>query len=162
MQRLDLSHSRREFLGAVAGAGAVGTAGCLGDDDDNDARTPEQIVTDWLGPATNYDDEDDIADQTGEESIVIENGTGQAGSWTFTPPAVRIDAGTEVTWEWVSNGHTVTLITAAGATLTDWEDHDSVEGTGFEHTETFPDAGIALYECRPHRAQGQLGAIIVE
>ncbi len=160
------SGSRRDYLLTALAVVAVGAAGCIGDDDDEepvDERTPEEVTVDWVSPADNVDDEADIVDWTGEASIVIEHGhTGDEGNYISEPGIVRIDSGTEVTWEWVSHGHTVTEVIDEGATIEDWDDHDEVEGEGYEHTTTFDEPGIVIYECIPHRAQFHRGAIIVE
>ncbi len=158
--------TRRTAIRGVAGAATVTfVAGCLGDDDDDngdDDRTPEEIAVDWVSGADNVDDEGDIVDETGEDSVTIENGgTGDGGNYIFEPGIVRVDSGTEITWEWVTSGHDVTEIDE-GATITDWDDEPDQQGEGHTHSTTFDDAGVALYECAAHRAQNQRGAVIVE
>lgn len=159
---------RSAIRGAVGGIAVGFVAGCLGDDDDDGGddggdASPEDVAVDWVEPADNVDGEGDIVDETGADEVVIENGpTGQDGNYIMEPGIVRVDTGADVTWDWVSSGHTVTEVPGEGATITDWEDHDDTEGEGFEYTTSFDESGVVLYECRPHRAQNQRGAIIVE
>lgn len=158
--------TRRDVMLGTGAAIAVGVSGCLGDDDDtddNDERSPEDIAVEWVSAADNVDDEDDIEDMTGESEVRIRHGeSGDQGNYISEPGIVRIDSGTDVIYEWVSSGHTLTEIEGEGETITGWEDHDSTEGEGFEHTVTFGESGVALWECVPHRAQNHRGGVIVE
>lgn len=144
---------RRKVLKAGGAALIIGAAGCVGDDDDDAADDVPDEVHDFLSDANGYDG--NIEDMTGEDSITIENGP-NAPDYEYDPAAVRIDAGTEVTWEWVSDGHTVT--TQDGP-----EDFDTgIENEGYEFSHTFDEPGNVLYVCTPHEAIGQLGAVVVE
>ena len=160
--------TRRTAIRGVASASAVAfVAGCLGDDDDDngddDDRSPEEIAVDWVSAADNVDSEGDIVDETGADSVTIENGhTGDGGNYIFEPGIVRVDSGTEVTWEWVDSGHDLTEISDEGATITDWDDEPDQQSEGHEHSTTFDDSGVALYYCEVHAAQNQRGAVIVE
>lgn len=138
----------------------IGLAGCSGDDggdsggDDGGDDGGDGEVDDYLSEDANgYDGE--ITDMTGESSITIDNGV-NSPDFAFDPAAVRVDSGTEVTWEWVSDGHTVTSESGPA-------DFDtSIENEGFTHTETFDESGTVLYKCTPHEGIGQLGAVVVE
>ena len=160
--------TRRTAIRGAAGAATLTfVAGCLGDDDDDgddgDDRSPEEIAVDWVDAADNVDSEDDITDLTGEDSIEISNGdTGDGGNYIFDPGIARIDAGTEVTWVWTTSGHDVTEVSGEGETISGWDDESSQQGDGHEHSTTFDDSGVALYECAAHRGQNQRGAVIVE
>ncbi|MDL0126398.1 plastocyanin/azurin family copper-binding protein, partial [Halobacterium salinarum] len=81
------------------------------------------------------------------------------GTYGFGPAAVRVDPGTTVSFEWVSNTHNI-LIDAQpdGA---DWGGHDPIENTGFTHTHTFDTEGVYTYYCNPHLTMGMKGAIVV-
>ncbi len=147
---------RRKVLKAGGAALTIGVAGCLGDDDDDgngaDGDVPDE-VDDFLSDANGYDGS--ITDMTGEDSITIENG-GNSPDYEYDPVAVRVDVGTEVTWEWVSDGHSATSNSGP-------EDFDSgIENEGYEFSHTFDEEGVVLYECTPHVAVGQLGAVVVE
>lgn len=165
----------------IAGVGATlaaAFAGCLGDDDEDGTDgtdgtdgedgnggdgDPEDAAVDWVSEAANFEGSGDIEDHTGEDGVTIENGVQVDGQYTFNPPAVRVDPGTEITWEWASDGHNIEPQgDGQGASITDWDGESSIEDEGHTNSETFDDEGVALWECGPHRAQGQRGAVIVE
>lgn len=152
---------RRFIVSGVSVALAAGIAGCLGDDDDGNGNgdgngtDPEDEAIDWAEPAANWEGE--ITDWTGETSVTVENGQlpGSA-QFVFDPPVIRIDTGTTVTWVWIDDqNHSVTDDDGAF-------DSGDIQGEGetFEHT--FDESGVYLYYCRPHLAQNQRGAVIVE
>lgn len=152
MQSFD--ERRRHVLEAGAGVAAVSLAGCLGflgEDIEFDEEVPESVA-DHLSTANNVDGS--ITDRTGLDELHVENGPD--GDLAYDPALVRIDAGTTVTWEWLSDGHTVTSTDGAIDLNTDQE------STGFEVSHTFDDPGNYFYECRPHASAGHLGAIIVD
>lgn len=132
--------------------GGDGENGEDGEDGGDGGDVPSE-VDEYLSDANEYDGS--VEDMTGQDSVTIDNGTNEP-DYAFDPPAVRIDAGTEVTWEWVSDGHTVTHIEGPG------EFETEIENEGFDFSYTFEEAGIVLYECTPHAAIGQLGAVVVE
>ena len=146
------SPSRRRFLQLSTGGAVAALAGCstlLGGSIDFDDEVPEEVA-DHLSNANNVDGS--ITDLTGEDSVTIEVGPG--GDLAYDPALASIDAGTSVTWEWKTTGHTVTSSSTPGDTEFD-ADRD-------EHTETFETPGNVLYFCGPHQGQGHLGALIVE
>lgn len=149
MQR---SLDRRRLL-RVGGAATVGAlAGCsdlLGGSIDFDEEVPDEVA-DHLGNANNVDGS--ITDLTGEDSVTIDVGPG--GDLAYDPALASIDAGTTVTWDWKTTGHTVTSESTPGET--------EFDASGDEHSETFETAGNVLYFCGPHQGQGHLGALIVE
>ena len=164
--------SRRQFSVAIAGAAAVAIAGCADDgdeptDDDgangnNDGANgasgddaPAEI-DDFLASAQLYDGA--IHDATGQDEVAVDVGAGSDGL-AYDPPALRIDAGTTVVWEWTGDGggHDVT---STGDSNTEFaSDLKADAGETFEHA--FDDAGPEFYVCSPHETQGMLGAIEV-
>jgi halocyanin-like protein len=142
-------HAALGQLGAIVVAGESGSGGGGDGGDGGDAKAR---VDEYLSDANGYDGS--VADMTGQSSVTVENGTGEP-NYAFSPAAIRVDAGTEVTWEWVTDGHSVTA--------TEGADFDSgIENSGFTFSHTFEESGVVLYECLPHAAIGQLGAVIVE
>lgn len=115
----------------------------------------EAQIEEYLADAPNW--EGDIEDRTGEDGITVLNGeVDEQGVFVFDPPAVTVDAGTTVTWEWSGDdSHSVTH---------EDEEFDSeiLSGDGETWEHTFDEPGLYLYYCIPHRALGQKGAIIVE
>jgi halocyanin-like protein len=130
-------------LSAVSGASDSESAG-------------EGPVDKYLADTDNYDGS--VADLTGQDEVIVEvvtdDDTDQINF--FDPPAIRIDQGTEVTWEWVGSGaHTVTH--------EDGEfDSGVLDGEGTEFSHTFDESGTYLYFCAPHKPLGMKGAVVVE
>jgi halocyanin-like protein len=165
MTRFD--RDRRRVLMAGGAALTIAIAGCSGGGDDggngeenggddgnggNGGGVPS-AVEDHLSDANGYDGS--VADMTGEDSVTVENGVGEP-DYAFEPAAIRVDAGTEVTWEWVDDvQHSVTH--------NDETFNSEIQGgadTTFSYT--FEETGNHLYHCIPHRSLGQKGAVIVE
>ena len=138
---------------AVAGAGA-GTA------------SAQETVSygDWFTDATkggttqNFDGT--TADERGSSSVTVQVGAqGNGGPFAFDPPAVRVDPGTTVTFEWVSDTHnTIVEAQPEGA---GWEGHEPIENSGFSYDHTFDAEGLYEYYCQPHLPLGMKGAIVV-
>lgn len=167
----EATHSSRRRVIWLIGATSIGTAlaGCLDPDDEEeedgevDDGAPEdeapeddevdmEALEDHLEDANGWEGE--TQDHTGEEELTIEVGDPEGGSnYVYDPVAPEVDAGTEVTWEWVDDAdHSVTD--------TDGDFDSGVQSDAtFEHT--FEEAGTYLYLCQPHQAQGHLGAVVV-
>jgi halocyanin-like protein len=163
--------SRRRFVLGTGAAVTVGTlAGCTGGNgdgdgngngngdgngDDEEAGVPAEI-DDYLGEANNYEGE--IDDQTGEDEVTVEVGAGEGGL-AFAPAAVRVDAGTTVVWEWTGEGgsHNVTSTEESDSEF----ESELMGDSGATFEQTFEEAGVQLYFCSPHQAQGMLGAVDV-
>lgn len=149
---------RRSFVvGAGAVVGMVATAGCIGDDDDDDDTTDdngedEVDVDTYLEDTPNFDS---VEDFTGQDEVTIENGfKDDYNGFVFDPPAIQVDVGTTVVWEWIDDeAHSVTH---------EGGDFDSGDEQDHEFEYTFDEEGTWLYYCRPHQAMGQKGAVIVE
>jgi len=168
MTEIDLH--RRKLLTAGGAALTVSVAGCLGGGGDDDSgnggdnggdnggeMSPEDEVDSYLSDnnANNYGGTGDIADETGTGSLTVEVGPG--GNFQFDPAAVRIDSGTTVTWEWMSNGHSVEQ------TDSDLEfEGAGIQNEGATHEETLDESGVLLYQCGPHATRGHYGALIIE
>ena len=176
---------RRKVLKAGGAALTIGLAGCIGpfqdrqgvpgtvesdgseenggggghgggEGEDGGGGDAQSQVDDHLSEVTNYDGT--IEDFTGEDTVQVTNGDveGTEQQFAFGPPAIRVDAGTTVVWEWSgSDAHSVTH--ADGAFDSGIQSGD---GSTFEFT--FEEAGTYLYYCVPHRALNQKGAVVVE
>ncbi len=82
------------------------------------------------------------------------------GDHTFLPAVISIDPGDTVRWVWEGSRHTVT----SGDPVTgnaDGKFGTGLEGTGFEFSFTFPNAGTYPYFCAPHREMGMVGKVTV-
>ncbi len=100
----------------------------------------------------------EVDDATGQETVTIQVGAeNEHGPFAFSPPAVRIDAGTTVVWEWAGDGGAHNVVAEDDS----FESGSPTENqTAFE--QTFSESGTVLYYCAPHKALGMKGAIIVE
>ncbi|WP_232745109.1 halocyanin domain-containing protein [Halorubrum aethiopicum] len=114
-------------------------------------------VDEWLVDTNGYDGT--ITERTGEDLVEVVTGAdGNGGHFAFEPHAVKVSAGTTVRWAWTGEGggHDVVFEDADVRT-----ESIAVEpGVHFEHT--FNEPGVFRYACRPHRALGHRGAIVVE
>lgn len=154
--------------GSSGGAGAGDAAGAgeaaTGDGTPTEPPVPvaasggpaPQAVREYLADAGNFDGA--MADRTGMDEVPVAVGSrGNGGYYAFGPPAVRIDAGATVRWEWTGKGGAHDVVAASGA------DFASVR-TGERRTfsRTFDAPGVVTYYCTPHRSLGMKGAVVVE
>ena len=171
VQMSDLS--RRRFVAGTGSILAVGAlAGCTGNGDDEPANGDDaengngdaapDDVDEYLSAndASLYDGT--IVDMTGEEEITVMNGAGSDGL-AYDPPAVRVDVGTTVVWEWTGEGGAHNVISDDPSDFElESDDGELIDEEGHTWEFTFDDAGTALYFCQAHSAQGQYGAVVVE
>jgi len=158
-------YHRRDVLRATGTAAlAVGLAGCGGSGGDggdggDGGSGPEYLdeepdYGDWFEDVSNYDGR--TLDLTGESEVTVEVGAGEQGL-LFDPPAVAVDSGTTVVWEWTGQGGQHNVADDDG----DFESEiTGEEGFTFEHE--FGSEGVHLYVCSPHRSVGMKGAVTVQ
>jgi halocyanin-like protein len=174
-------HRRRTILrtAGIAFTGAI--AGCSGSESTDDETTDDETTDDETEqptetPATTTDDGtqnppsvdeflaetsnyESIEDGTGTDSVEIQVGVEANGAnFGFSPPAIRIDQGTSVTWVWTGKGGIHNVAARYGA---DFRSEQTSE-SGHTVTESFGESGTVLYVCDPHEGTGMKGAIIVE
>jgi halocyanin-like protein len=136
----------------VAGAGVAGTAIAQGGVD----------YGGWFGSDTGAETQnfDGTVDRTGQDSVTIDVGAeGNGGPYAYGPAAVRIDPGTTVAFEWVSNTHNILI--EEQPSDSGWDGVEAIENQGFSHEFTFETEGIYKYYCQPHLALGMKGAVVV-
>jgi len=147
----DRDVSRRGFLraasagaaGAAVGAGATGTA-----------VAQEAPYDGYLSDVDNFDGT--TADMTGQDEVAIAVGAeGNGGGFAFDPPAVQVDPGTTVVWEWTGAGGQHNVVDEDGAF-----ESDLVGEEGFTFEYTF-DSGVVKYFCQPHKGLGMKGVVAV-
>ncbi|OYR46566.1 halocyanin domain-containing protein [Halorubrum sp. Ea8] len=167
--------SRRRYVAGTGAALALGTiAGCSGGGGDGSDGSdgsdggdsggsgeprddvPSEI-DDYLADARMYDGT--IADYTGQDQVTVSVGAGDVG-FAFDPAAIRIDAGTAVVWEWTGEGGAHNVASVEGS-ATEFDSGEAVAEEGETFEQSFDSAGIQLYQCTPHQANGMLGAIEV-
>ena len=78
----------RVGLGAAAATGATAAA----------TPAAAQAYGEWMSDVSNYEA---TVDYTGQESVTVAVGAGENGV-LFDPPAILVDPGTTVTWEWTT------------------------------------------------------------
>jgi len=169
--------SRRRFVLGTAAAAATGAlAGCSGNGGGNGGNGngnggngngnggngggPQGRAETFLGDndANNYDG---LEDMTGQDEVTISVGAGDNG-FGFGPAGVVVDSGTTVTWEWTGNGGGHNVVPEGDTDFEDFGVEERFEEEGHTESNTFEEAGVAMYVCVPHRAQGMYGAVVVE
>jgi halocyanin-like protein len=126
-----------------------------GGSDGGDGGGVPSEVSDYLSDDDTFDG---VQDMTGQSSVTVMSGSeGNNGNFAFDPSAIRVDAGTTVTWEWTGKGGQHNVVDEDGAFESDLT---AEEGFTFEHT--FEESGTTLYYCQPHKTLGMKGAVIVQ
>ncbi len=111
----------------------------------------------WFDGVDNYDGE--TVDRTGEDSVEITVGAqGNGGAFAFDPPAVRVEPGTEVVWQWTGEGGGHNVVSDGDGPL---DSGDPVASADTTYSYTFEETGIYNYVCVPHESLGMKGAVVV-
>lgn len=153
--------SRRSYLlttGSVAVASLTG--GCVGESEENSGGDDGDPVDEGEEPDYNgwFDDVDayeETVDARDEDRVDIV--VGSDGGLAFGPPAILVDSGTEIVWEWTGDGGQHDVVHVDGTFESELTDE---EGHTFEHS--FDEPGVYRYVCVPHESSGMKGAIAVE
>ncbi len=118
---------------------------------------PRPAVDSYLAPAGNYDGT--IVDARGRSQITVGVGVeANGGPYGFGPPAVHVDNGATVQWEWTGEGGAHTVVSADDGPL---DSGDAVAEPGVNYSYTFEEDGIYNYHCTPHEGLAMKGSIIV-
>ncbi len=156
--------NRRDFVrtaGGAAGATAAvsastGTAAASsegGGEGGGGATKPD--FGGWLDGANGYDGT--VADKTGNGEVTVKVGSGSKG-YGFSPPAVHVDTGTTVKFEWTGEGGSHNVVSQDGGPL---DSGSPAGGSGVQYEHTFEESGIFNYKCVPHESLGMLGSVVV-
>jgi len=129
-----------------------------GTDDDTAGETTDQFdYGGWLADTGNFDGT--TVDARGSGSVRIDVGaSANGGAFGFAPPAIWVDPGTEVVWEWTGDGGPHNVVTESGA---DFRSGDPTGESGTTFSQTFDEEGTVTYFCNPHRGMGMKGAVVV-
>jgi halocyanin-like protein len=152
--------NRREFLqtagGAAGGAAAVSAASpAAAAEAEGGGGGGQPDFGGWLDNVGNYDGT--VVDARGESEVAVTVGaSGNGGNLAFDPPAVHVDTGTTIVWEWTGEGGSHNVVEETGA----FESELTAE-EGFTYEQTFSESGIVNYYCNPHRGQGMKGSVVV-
>jgi halocyanin-like protein len=107
----------------------------------------------WFGNVSNYEG---IVDMRGAETVSVAVGAaGNGGGFAFEPAAVRVDPGTEVTWEWTGEGGVHNVAAEDGS-----YESEMVSDAGETFAHAFDGEGVSLYACSPHKTMGMKGAVV--
>ena len=138
----------RAGVGTAVAAGIVGAGGIAA----------SQAYGGWLSDTSNYEATQDFTDT---EAVTVAVGAGENGQ-LFAPPAILVDPGTTVTWEWTGegSGHTVTHEPSAEDAEPAFGS-DQMEAAGETFQYTFEAEGTFRYFCEPHRSDGMKGVVAV-
>lgn len=136
------------MVGAAAAAGAP-------------TATAQSDGPDYGGWFDNVDNFDGTVDYTGQSEVIVTVGaSGNGGYYAFAPPAIRVDPGTTVTWEWTGEGGSHNVVDNDGA-----YESELVGDSGHTFSHTFEEGDssprISKYYCGPHQALGMKGAVVV-
>jgi len=141
---------RRDFLRVAGGSAAVGTAAAT--------ATPaaaQASFDGWMSDVGNYSE---VTDATGQGEVTITVGAqGNGGAFAFDPPAVQVDPGTTIIWEWNGEGGQHNVVAEEGG---EFESELTAEA-GFTFEQTFDSEGVIKYFCQPHRALGMKAVVVV-
>lgn len=136
-----------------AGAGAVTAATAAG------ASTPSyaQETFDYDGWFDDVGNFEGTVDLTGEGEVSVDVGAGDLGL-EFDPPAIHVDPGTTIIFEWTGEGGGHNVVERE--TGERYESERTDEG-GTTYELTVESDGISKYVCVPHIENGMKGAIAV-
>lgn len=108
----------------------------------------------WFDETPNYEG---TVDLRGEDNPIVVVGSGDDG-FEYEPPAIVVDPGVTVGWEWTGEGGAHDVSEENGEFESDLLEDDGEE---FEQEFTDDDEGIVRYICTPHEVQGMVGAVVV-
>jgi halocyanin-like protein len=120
-------------------------------------NVPEEVHT-YLTDNTANLYEGEAADETGSGDVTVSVGGGEG--LAFDPPAVLVDPGTTITWEWTGEGGAHNVV-SADSSATEFRSGEPQQSAGVTFSQTFDESGNQLYNCIPHQAVGMYGAVIV-
>ena len=159
--------NRRDFLrtagGTAGAASAVAASGSAtaaedggGEGSGDGGGSGATVVPDfggYLDSANGFGGPESTQDARGQGEVTVEVGAG--GDLAYAPPALWVDTGTTVKFEWTNGNHNVV------GDGNDLDSGDPVSETGVNYEYTFEEPGIYNYYCTPHQGQGMLGSIAV-
>ncbi|MFC7229087.1 halocyanin domain-containing protein [Salinirubellus salinus] len=147
----DADMGRRAFLrtsaGAAAATAAAASAGTAAAQDEVDYGG-------WFDDVSNFEGTEDF---TGQDTVRVEVGAqGNGGAFAFEPPAIRVDPGTTVVFEWTGEGGQHNVLEDGGG-----YESELIQEAGVHFAVQFEGEGISKYVCQPHETLGMKGAVVV-
>jgi len=154
--------SRRAFMrtatGATVAAAATGTAAGQEETEEGGGESagPPDYGS-WFSDVGNFDGE--TVDARGQDTVTVTVGAdGNTGAFAFDPPAVHVDNGATVEWEWSGEGGGHNVVSDGDGPL---DSGSAVSSAGVNYEHTFENDGIYQYVCSPHQGLGMKGAVVV-
>ena len=153
--------SRRAFVrtaaGATAAAAAAGTAAGQEEGTEGGGGGGEPDYDGFLDAVGNFDGT--TVDATGQDSATVEVGVdANGGAFGFGAPAIHVDNGATVQWEWTGEGGGHNVVSDGDGPL---DSGTAVAESGVNYEHTFEEDGIYPYVCVPHEGLGMKGAVVV-
>jgi len=136
----------------VSGGGA-GSGGGGADAAAEREYLPEE--PDYGGWFANTDNYEGTVDMRGRDEVRVTVGAeGNGGGFAFDPPAIAVDPGTDVIFEWVGDDGPHQVAAESG-------DYESPSQEGGEWGLTVDGTGITKFACVHHGDAGMRGAVVV-
>jgi len=111
---------------------------------------------DWFSNVGNFGGS--TTDARGQDTVTVTVGAeGNGGAFAFDPPAIHVDNGATVEFEWTGNGGGHNVVSDGEGPL----DSDTYTASGVNYEQTFESDGIYNYYCGPHQGQGMKGSVVV-
>ncbi|WP_435349414.1 halocyanin domain-containing protein [Haloarchaeobius sp. HRN-SO-5] len=108
----------------------------------------------WLDGVENYDE---VVDARGQDRVDVAVGAaGNGGAFAFDPPAVRVDPGTTVVWEWVGDQGPYSVMDDDLGFAS-----ETVDSTDHRYALRFDGSGLSKYYCESYADQGMRGVVLV-
>jgi len=147
---------RRDFLRAAGAAGgATAVAGAGGTAAAQEGGAPQPDYGGWFSDVSNYSTTEDFR---GQDEVTVEVGVeGNGNFWAFGPPAIHVDPGTTIIWEWTGQGSAHNVV----AEDESYSSGSPVAQAGTTFERTYDEDGIYKYYCDPHLSVGMKGAVVV-
>ena len=174
--------SRRGFMRTAAGATAVGAAtGSAAAQEtatESGTATADATATEagtesggeggseaagppdfggFLDPVGNFGG--DVVDARGQDTATVQVGVeANGGAYGFGPPAIHVDNGATVQWEWTGEGGGHNVVSDGEGPL---DSGSTVSDAGVNYEHTFESDGIYNYVCVPHEGLDMKGSVVV-
>ena len=153
--------NRREFVRTAGGAaGATAALGATGTAAAQEEGGGGETVPDYggfLDQVGNFDGS--TVDARGQDTVTVEVGVqANGGAFGFGPPAVHVDNGATVAFEWTGEGGGHNVVSDGDGPL---DSGSAVSQSGINYEHTFEEDGIYPYVCVPHEGLGMKGAVVV-